>query len=165
MARDLELAQRRCSRCGVAKPLTEFHRRGEHYQWWCKDCRRVWDARYYAATREIRLSQRRRRSDVLVARMRELKSAPCMDCGVTFHPSAMTFDHRPGTTKVKDLASLARDGSTRLFERELEKCDLVCANCHALRTFQRREEARLVRGSRPPHLAEQRTPYKFALAI
>lgn len=83
---------------------------------------------------------------MLTARMRELKSVPCLDCGGTFHPSAMTFDHRPGTEKVADLASLARDGCTGLFEQELSKCDVVCANCHALRTFLRREEAR----GRPP---------------
>ena len=54
----------------------------------------------------------------------------------------MTFDHRPGTTKVGDLATLARSGCTGLFEAELAKCDLVCANCHAIRTYLRREQER-----------------------
>ena len=31
------------------------------------------------------------------------------------HPVAMTFDHRPGTNKINDLATLARSGCTGLF--------------------------------------------------
>jgi len=53
----------------------------------------------------------------------------------------MTFDHRPGTKKVNDLATLAISGCTGLFQEELSKCDLVCANCHAVRTYLRREQA------------------------
>ncbi len=131
---------RRCSLCGVWRPASEFHRRGQGHQRWCKECRRGWDARYYAATSELRRRQRRDRSKRLVARMRELKENPCVDCGGRFHPVAMTFDHRPGTKKIADLATLARSGCTGLFEAELAKCDLVCANCHALRTYLRREQ-------------------------
>jgi hypothetical protein len=94
--------------------------------------------------------------------MRELKAFPCMDCGGTFHPAAMQFDHRPGTTKVADLASLARDGSTHLFGLELAKCDLVCANCHAIRTFERREEQRAVK--RPSDRSLSETPAVYLVA-
>jgi hypothetical protein len=124
--------------CGVEKAMTEFHRRGDGYQRWCKSCRRAYDAAYYKATQDLRRLQRRERGERLVALMRELKTAPCMDCGQRFHPVAMTFDHRPGTTKVRDLATLARRGCTGLFYAELKKCDLVCANCHAIRTLLRR---------------------------
>jgi hypothetical protein len=75
--------------------------------------------------------------------MRELKENPCVDCGGRFHPAAMTFDHRPGTKKVKDLATLAISGCTGLFKEELSKCDLVWSNCHAIRTYLRREQARV----------------------
>jgi hypothetical protein len=75
----------------------------------------------------------------------------------------MTFDHRPGTTKVDDLANLARLGCTGLFEQELEKCDLVCANCHAIRTYLRREEerARQATAARPA-LSEPEALYATA---
>ena len=71
---------------------------------------------------------------------RELKSrTPCADCGGRFHPDAMTWDHLPGHEKLSDISTLIR----RRFRRkvildEIEKCELVCANCHAVRTYERR---------------------------
>jgi len=95
--------------------------------------------------------------------MRELKDNPCVDCGGRFHPVAMTFDHRPGTAKVNDLATLAPRGCAGLFEEELAKCDLVCANCHAVRTYLRREEARATRrGGSPPSISDPAARYLIA---
>jgi cob(I)alamin adenosyltransferase len=71
----------------------------------------------------------------------------------------MTFDHRPGTEKLRDLATLAARGLTGLFERELGKCDLVCANCHAVRTFCRREEDRAKRNGESPRVSESQAVY------
>jgi hypothetical protein len=67
------------------------------------------------------------------------KSRPCLDCGVQFPPCAMDFDHVRGT-KVADLARLrlARGGWSKLVD-EIAKCEVVCANCHRLRTKLRRE--------------------------
>lgn len=48
----------------------------------------------------------------------------------------MDFDHRPGTEKVRNVAAMRGCSLKRLLE-EIKKCDLVCANCHRLRTFQR----------------------------
>lgn len=158
-------AGRRCSLCGVWKPAGEFHRRGQGHQLWCKECRRVWDARYYAATSELRRRQRRERGKRLVARMRQMKENPCVDCGGRFHPVAMTFDHRPGTKKVNDLATLARSGCTGLLETEMAKCDLVCANCHAVRTYLRREQDQTRRRkASTPSISESSAIYLIAAA-
>jgi hypothetical protein len=74
--------------------------------------------------------------------MRELKSNPCVDCGGRFHPAAMAFDHLPGASKHLEIANLVRRGSIGLARLELQKCELVCANCHAVRTFNRRQPIR-----------------------
>jgi N-glycosylase/DNA lyase len=65
-----------------------------------------------------------------------LKTEPCMDCGGTFPPYVMDFDHRPDTEKVSDLAHMTGRSSKRILE-EISKCDLVCANCHRIRTYNR----------------------------
>jgi len=71
------------------------------------------------------------------ALMVERKSVPCGDCGHRFPPYVMDFDHVRGA-KVSDVSAMARDG--RPYEvvlAEIEKCDVVCANCHRIRTHDR----------------------------
>ena len=86
------------------------------------------------------MAQKRERIADHVSWMRQLKSKPCADCGGSFHPSAMAFDYLPGTDKLLDIASLVRRGSIGLARAEIAKCEVVCANCHAIRTFERRQE-------------------------
>lgn len=61
---------------------------------------------------------------------------PCIDCGNTFPPVAMDFDHRPGEVKIKDVAKIFTFAAATA---EIAKCDLVCACCHRIRTWQRRQ--------------------------
>ena len=72
--------------------------------------------------------------------LRRLRSrTPCADCGKKFHFSAMDFDHVSGT-KIGCLSELA--GARVRLERlkeEAAKCEIVCANCHRVRTWKRRE--------------------------
>lgn len=58
-----------------------------------------------------------------------VKSYPCLDCGISFHPNAMDFDHVRGQ-KVSPVSASARF-KDRL--KEIIKCELVCSNCHRLR--------------------------------
>lgn len=82
--------------------------------------------------------QKRERKQSLIAWMREVKgSRPCADCGGFFHPAAMTFDHLPGSTKRSDVSNLLYGGYRQVLLDEIAKCELVCANCHAVRTFNR----------------------------
>ena len=69
-------------------------------------------------------------------RFNTLKSAPCKDCGRYFHPFAMDFDHINPDKKDSNVGRLVW-GLTPWDKvlAEIEKCDLVCANCHRLRTY------------------------------
>ena len=66
----------------------------------------------------------------------ELKNVPCFDCGLKFHPAAMDFDHREGEIKSFNLGRLSNWNKKTLMI-EVEKCDIVCANCHRIRTYNR----------------------------
>lgn len=66
-----------------------------------------------------------------------VKSYPCEDCGNTFHRCAMQFDHPDPTIKRGTVSSLQKSGSWSRLIEEIMKCDLVCANCHAVRTCSR----------------------------
>lgn len=69
----------------------------------------------------------------------ELKGGRCIDCGFSGHPAALQFDHLDPTTKVAEVTTLIRVSWERALA-ESQKCDLVCANCHAIRTFVRRPQ-------------------------
>jgi 5-methylcytosine-specific restriction endonuclease McrA len=69
--------------------------------------------------------------------VRELKKGLCLDCGGVFHTDAMEFDHARGE-KVFDIGK-SKGRSLKQLKEELAKCDLVCANCHRVRTARRRE--------------------------
>ena len=49
----------------------------------------------------------------------------------------MTFDHLPGTIKRSEISTLLYSGYWMILLDEIAKCELVCANCHAVRTFVR----------------------------
>lgn len=63
----------------------------------------------------------------------------CADCGYKGHPAALDFDHRPGMTKVANIAMLYISKMETLLD-EIAKCDLVCANCHRVRTWVTRKK-------------------------
>jgi hypothetical protein len=123
-----------CGRCGRLKELSEFHRRGAGYQAWCKTSRKKYDAAYFRAERSRVMATKRKRWKQLVDWYNELKeSKPCADCGQHFRHAAMTWDHLPGREKRTNVSNLRRI-SRRAVLREIEKCELVWANCHAVRS-------------------------------
>ena len=68
----------------------------------------------------------------------ELKSKPCTDCGNYFDSCCMDFDHLEPSLKTCDIAHLfSRCCSKERISKELEKCELVCSNCHRIRTKDR----------------------------
>ena len=131
---------KRCPRCGEMKLLSEFHRnklRRDGLQVYCKPCRAVIDHDYYERVRGTRVPTRvweRGRNAWLLS----LKNGrPCTDCGRVFPPQVMQWDHLPGAPKLGEISTDFRGRSRELILQEIAKCELVCANCHTMRTFRR----------------------------
>lgn len=94
--------------------------------------------------REARISAQRARYLRMLAEVQGIKeSGRCADCGQRFpgRPEVMDFDHVRGE-KRGDVASLIKNGARASVLAEIEKCDLVCANCHRTRTKNRLAEGR-----------------------
>ena len=68
--------------------------------------------------------------------VRGLKAAPCGDCGMSFPPEAMDFDHI-GTDKTMNVSAMWSYSREKVLE-DMSKCELVCANCHRVRTMSRK---------------------------
>lgn len=70
----------------------------------------------------------------------EVKSnAVCVDCGGKFPPCVFHFDHVPERgPKLFNIANC--DRAIEDVKAEIAKCDIVCANCHAIRTWITREK-------------------------
>lgn len=64
-----------------------------------------------------------------------LKDIPCADCGQKFHHSVMDFDHG-SNLKVGEVSVMARkSGNLERAILESFKCEVVCANCHRVRSY------------------------------
>ena len=63
----------------------------------------------------------------------ELKGGKCIRCGYNKCIAALVFHHRNPDEKDKDTYKVKESLWVRPWEfilQEIEKCDLLCANCH-----------------------------------
>lgn len=65
----------------------------------------------------------------------EYKNVPCMDCKTPYPYYVMDFDHRDPTQKLFNISKPPSQKNKELIISEIMKCDVVCANCHRIRTF------------------------------
>jgi 5-methylcytosine-specific restriction endonuclease McrA len=94
---------------------------------------------YYAQNAEavkarMRQSNKLKREERKLFLLEYLLVNPCVDCGET-DLVVLEFDHTRGT-KSANITALLTASMTKLLE-ELNKCDVVCANCHTRRTAKR----------------------------
>lgn len=141
-----------CGRCRKLLPLESFNRHPEKTtQHWCRDCFKRYFRERGAEHREQVKAGRARR----VPRAREhvlshLRAHPCVDCSER-DPVVLEFDHVRGE-KLHHVARLVADGAdVKKLNAEIEKCDVVCANCHRRRTARRTDSTRLRLTERRSH--------------
>ncbi len=121
-------------------PHKDPERAREHHAKYMKE---VW----YPKNKEKHLSYVRRNKEGVRLFIEEYKkSRSCTDCGFSGKefPYVLDFDHlNEGTAKEFTIGSWAHSVlSIEAIEREIEKCELVCANCHRIRTFsEKRKES------------------------
>ena len=101
-----------------------------------------WYKGYYADNKDRIIAKaaegKKRRVQERTALIRDLKSVPCVDCRGTFPPECMDFDHL--RDKKFSISEAVNKGVAlkRLLD-EIAKCEVVCSNCHRIRTNSRRQ--------------------------
>lgn len=102
----------------------------------CKKCR---NKRSYSKHPEKSKAKATEKCEELRQFIMGMKDKPCSDCGNKYPPEVMDFDHRPGEEKLGNISSLQHFKMKKeILEKEIAKCDLVCANCHRMRTSSRK---------------------------
>lgn len=103
----------------------------------CSSCAQNRKA-YYASHKEQELSTTRRTEAARRAYVKEQKiGRPCAMCGmvagIDLPVECFDFDHLPGTEKKFNLA-VPCTRSKRTIDAEIAKCQVLCANDHAITT-------------------------------
>lgn len=145
----------KCSKCKKHTPQSGFatyrDRQGElKRRGVCKVCRQQyaqdnferlqqWRKEYNAGNRTKAQARSARMRAETKAFVDEYKKKPCADCKGTFPPVVMDLDHVSGA-KVTSVARMVGCAyKLDLIKEEIEKCEVVCSNCHRIRTAARRE--------------------------
>lgn len=104
-----------CSKCKKEKPETDFPMNGNRRHSWCKECHRQIVKEKYIANRDF---------------VNSLKDKCCI-CGYDKNKAALEWHHTDNNKEftINKLAKNAITNKERIL-KEIEKCILVCANCH-----------------------------------
>jgi 5-methylcytosine-specific restriction endonuclease McrA len=96
-----------------------------------------------------RLEKAQKDSAIITARARANKAffvkklgGKCVKCGFAKHLAALEFDHiNPYNKRYQIALILSRVDQDRIW-LEVQKCQLLCANCHRIKTYETRDHAK-----------------------
>ena len=125
-----------CSKCGKEKQESEFHyknkKRGKRRSI-CKLCWSIYHRQHYLDNKDRYRSKASARKKVVITENRKLlleyfANHSCVLCGEA-DPIVLEFHHNQGE-KDKNIAAMMPYCSWGVILEEIEKCEVVCANCH-----------------------------------
>lgn len=130
-----------CTKCKKEKSLEDFafkNKAKNIRRACCKECISVIDKeRYY---KDLIAFRKKRNKEVKARHVRNmkyiidfLKRNPCIDCGEN-NFICLDFDHKNQKNKTENISMLSRCASIERIQKEIDKCDVRCANCHRIRT-------------------------------
>lgn len=118
--------QKICAACRVSKPSSSFSRAPSTKDGLHSYCHSCDTGKKLTTAKEM------------AKEVNALKEAfPCIDCKKRHPFWVMQFDHLPGSVKKGTISRMIRAGRRESVFEEIKKCELVCANCHATRTYNR----------------------------
>lgn len=129
-----------CCKCKIEKTLEEFPWRFKAKnikQPYCSDCRKIYAAKWYKKHKGTLIpraivNSNQRREVVYNWLLDYFLEHPCVECGES-NPVMLEFDHLDRNNKRKEVSCLMSH-SRKTLEDEIEKCQVLCSNCHRLRT-------------------------------
>lgn len=135
---------KRCVICKLDKYESEFNKnrsRKDGLSNVCRECSSERSKKYYADNKEhhrkvVGKRNIKKRKEARHYLMSVLSKAKCADCSIA-DLRVLEFDHVRGK-KFNNISTMIAGGySVDMIKIEIAKCDIVCANCHRIRTFKR----------------------------
>lgn len=117
-----------CCRCKIRPRNTQSTQNGSY----CRPCRSEVQVAY--AKRHGYKDSKERKSK-LRQFIIDAKRVPCTDCENSYPWYVMDFDHTQGEKAFNISTAAAKRLSLTKIQNEISKCEVVCANCHRIRTF------------------------------
>lgn len=106
-------------------------------QYTCKDCHNEYQKAYYKKHPLSIDKSAKERQQRIRDYIRSVKDAPCVDCNEKYPYYVMDFDHINGVKSFNLSIAANKFKSLKKIKDEIEKCEIVCSNCHRIRTFTR----------------------------
>lgn len=116
-----------CKRCDEVKDSSLFCKHNGYkngHVSWCRAC-----------VSEYNIA-RGRYHKVIIDRYKTIVG--CTDCGYRAHAEALYFDHLPQFEKRFEVCARNYNKARKTILAEMAKCEVVCSNCHRVRTARRR---------------------------
>lgn len=126
--------EKTCTICKHSKPLSEFNKKSstkDGLQSKCCHCSRAMSRRHYKDNIEYYLDKNKRLREEKRLWLEQLKEKlECRICGES-EPCCLDFHHSDPDMKDFTVSQAASWGhSLDKIKAEIEKCVVVCANCH-----------------------------------
>ncbi|QGH78288.1 HNH endonuclease [Streptomyces phage Tribute] len=130
---------KRCTKCGKDKPLDEFYKKSSAKDGKmpnCISCQKEYKQTHYKNnSAKVYDKVKERRHELRDKLWAYKQGKKCVDCSET-NPIVFEFDHL--SDKEHNVSKMVLDGrSWEAILREIQKCEIVCANCHRIRTHSR----------------------------
>ena len=93
------------------------------------------DGQHQKTLKRSNLGKARRRREVWKIK----EDSGCIDCGEKYPHYMLQFDHKPEFEKSGSVSEIYSRISREKGLEEMAKCDIVCANCHCIRTYNRNQ--------------------------
>lgn len=104
---------------------------------YCKICHNEYQKKYYKLHPRSIDESAQRNKVLLRTLIQRAKEKPCVDCGELYPFYVMDFDHIKGVKKFNLSNATTRYRSIKIVQEEIDKCEVVCSNCHRKRTHKR----------------------------
>jgi hypothetical protein len=125
-----------CNICKIEKSIEDFNKdyrkkANDGVSYRCKECNKKYRKEYYLRNKRKCLDINKKTKKRNYNFVKEYKKGKkCIRCGES-DVSCLTFHHRDSDDKDFTISTSYRNRGINVIKKEIEKCDILCANCHA----------------------------------
>ena len=123
---------KKCNRCKIEKDILFFYKTKKYIFPYCKACAKIEYAnKHYQANKEIYKQRSIKSQKRFIEEYKKLKAEKkCSVCSES-RPWCLDFHHVDPKQKKGAISNIVLNNSRKTFSEEIQKCIVLCKNCHA----------------------------------